>query len=141
MKKKTLQRILVLVFGLAFLSSTVFLLLGSLVSGDWRSQSAVRDRSSSSSTTTQNSSSAEEQLRLQARGYQKVLEREPDNITALSGLVQTRLQMGDLEGAVTPLEKLVELNPQEENFQILLEAIKEELAQKQQPNQTIEENK
>lgn len=135
MKKKTLQRILVLVFGLAFVGSTLFFLLGSLFSGDNRSHSY------SSSTTSQNSSSAEEQLLLQANGYQKVLAREPENITALSGLVQTRLQIGDLEGAIAPLEKLVELNPQEEDFQVLLDAVKQELAQKQQPNQTVEDKK
>ena len=69
--------------------------------------------SSSSSSPTQNIPSAQEQLLLQARGYEKVLAREPDNLTALSGLVRTRLDMQDLEGAIIPLEKLIELNPQQ----------------------------
>ena len=134
MKNKTLQRILTLIFGLAFIGSTVFLIVGSIVSGDRSSSS-----SSSSSSNPQNSQSAQEQLMLQARGYEKVLAREPNNITALSGLVQARLQMQDLEGAITPLERLVELTPQEENFKVLLEAIKQELAQQKQPNQAQEE--
>ena len=131
MKNKTLQRLLVILFGLAFVGSTVFFMLGSLVGRD-------RTASSPSSTPSPNAISPEERLSLQARGYQKVLDREPNNIVALSGLVRTRLEMQDLEGAVIPLEKLIELDPQQEDFTALLEAIKLELAQKEQPTQTEE---
>ena len=135
MKNKTLQRFLVILFGLAFLGSTVFFMLGSLFGSD-------RDRtaSSPSSTPSQNVPSAEEKLLLQARGYQKVLDREPDNITALTGLIRTRLDMQDLEGAIIPLEKLIELNPQQEELTILLETIKQELAQKEQSDRAEENN-
>ena len=133
MKNKTLKRLLTILFGLAFLGSTVVFMVGSLVSGE--------RTSSPSSTPSANVPSAEERLLLQARGYQKVLDREPENLTALSGLVRTRLEMQDLEGAIIPLEKLIELNPQQKELTTLLEAIKQELAQKKQSEQTQENNK
>ena len=133
MKNKTLQRLLVILFGLAFIGSTVFFMLGSLFGND-------RTSSSPSSAPSQNALSNEEKLRLQARGYQKVLDREPNNITALTGLIRTRLDLQDLEGAIIPLEKLIELNPQQEELTTLLETIKQELAQTKQSEQS-EENK
>ena len=135
MKNKTLQRLLVILFGLAFIGSTVFFMLGSLFGSDRTSSS------SPSSTPPQDAPSAEERLLLQARGYQKVLDREPENLTALSGLVRIRLEMQDLEGAIIPLEKLIELNPQQEELTTLLETIKQELAQTKQSQQTEENNK
>ncbi|MGK7948720.1 MAG: tetratricopeptide repeat protein [Xenococcaceae cyanobacterium] len=129
MKNKPLQRLLITIFGLAFLGSTVFFMLGSILNSN-----------STSSDITPTAPSPESQLLLQARGYEKVLEREPENITALSGLVRTRLELQDLEGAIIPLEKLIELNPQQEELTILLETIKEELAQ-QPPSEPTESNK
>ena len=131
MKNKTLKRLLTILFGLAFLGSTVVFMVGSLFGSE---------RTSSSSSPSQNIPSPQERLLLQARGYEKVLDREPENITALSGLVRTRLDMQDLEGAITPLEKLIELNPQREELITLLETIKQELAQKKQPEQVEENN-
>ena len=131
MKNKTLKRLLTILFGLAFLGSTVVFMVGSLFGSE---------RTSSSPTSSQSIPSPEERLLLQARGYEKVLDREPENITALSGLVRTRLDMQDLEGAITPLEKLIELNPQREELTTLLETIKQELAQQKQPEQVEENN-
>ena len=45
-------------------------------------------------------------LEAEASGYQKVLSREPDNDTALNGLLKIRLQQKDLESAIAPLSKL-----------------------------------
>ncbi len=59
-------------------------------------------------------------LEAQARGYELVLEREPDNQTALQGLLQTQIQLGNLEAAIEPLEKLAELNPEQTEYQVLL---------------------
>lgn len=52
-----------------------------------------------------------ESLKSQERGYEIVLEREPDNQTALEGLARARIQMDDIEGAIEPLDRLVEINP------------------------------
>ena len=71
--------------------------------------------------------SAESDLEAQARGYELVLEREPGNETALRGLLQSRVQLGDLEGAIAPLETLVELHPERAEYAILLGQAKQEI--------------
>lgn len=65
--------------------------------------------------------SVEEQLQKRARGYEGVLEREPENVTALEGLVKVRLEMGDRKRAIAPLEKLVGLYPERDDYQVVLE--------------------
>lgn len=65
------------------------------------------------------------QMKVQAQGYEAVLQREPDNQIALQGLVQVRIQMNDLQGAIAPMEKLVKLNPDKAEYKALLEGIKQ----------------
>ena len=66
--------------------------------------------------------SAQENARLEAEanGYQKVLEREPHNETALRELLNIRLQQQDLIGAIAPLETLAEIHPDITEYAILL---------------------
>lgn len=71
--------------------------------------------------------SAEERLEKRARGYEAVLAREPENRNALEELVKVRLQMGDKEGAIAPLEKLVELYPEREDYKVVLEQTRAEI--------------
>ena len=66
-------------------------------------------------------------LEAEASGYQKVLEREPNNETALNGLLEIRLQQKDLSGAIAPLEKLAKLHPQQTEYAILLAQAKQQL--------------
>ncbi|EAW36726.1 tetratricopeptide repeat protein [Lyngbya sp. PCC 8106] len=67
--------------------------------------------------------SAEVQLKAQEKGYQSVLQREPENLTALEALVNVRLQLNNTKGAIEPLEKLVKLSPEREDYQALLEQL------------------
>ncbi len=64
------------------------------------------------------------QLQMQEHDYQVILKQEPDNQVALKGLVEVRLQMNDAKDAVKPLEKLVQLNPQKQEYKTLLAQIK-----------------
>ena len=64
--------------------------------------------------------SQESLLAAQERGYQTVLQREPQNQTALEGLANVRLQMNNKVGAIEPLEKLVKLNPNRGDYKVLL---------------------
>ncbi|WP_229642148.1 tetratricopeptide repeat protein [Waterburya agarophytonicola] len=66
-------------------------------------------------------------LEAEASGYQKVLAREPDNSTALNGLLKIRLQQKDIEGAIAPLEKLAKLNPEQTEYTNLLAQAKEQI--------------
>ena len=66
-------------------------------------------------------------LQAEASGYQKVLEREPNNETALNGLLEIRLQQKDISGAISPLEKLAKLHPQQTEYAILLAQTKQHL--------------
>lgn len=61
----------------------------------------------------------------QARGYASVVEREPDNQTALRGLIETRSALGDFAGTIAPLEKLKKLNPEDSQYAILLAQVKQ----------------
>lgn len=63
---------------------------------------------------------ATNELATQARGYELVLEREPDNQTALRGLIDARIQLGDIAGVIEPIQKLVELNPGQTEYAVLL---------------------
>lgn len=69
--------------------------------------------------------SQESLLAAQERGYQTVLQREPQNQTALEGLANVRLQMNNQVGAIEPLEKLVKLNPDRADYKALLGQAKE----------------
>ncbi|MEG4108043.1 tetratricopeptide repeat protein [Microcoleus sp. S13_C5] len=68
--------------------------------------------------------SQESLLAAQERGYETVLQREPQNQTALEGLAKVRLQMNNQVGAIEPLEKLVKLNPDRADYKALLRQAK-----------------
>ena len=114
-RKKPLQRILVGFFGLFFLISSGGFVVRLLLNND------------ESSAPSASESSLDEQLATRARGYEKVIEREPDNALALRGLVEIRLQMQDYQGAIAPMEKLIELYPEQEEFKALLAVIKQQV--------------
>jgi tetratricopeptide (TPR) repeat protein len=77
------------------------------------------------------------------QGYSAVLQREPDNQTALEGLVKTRLQLlrefnqGKLEDLVQPLEKLSTLRPEQTRLAVLLAQVKTQLGDREGAAQTF----
>lgn len=84
-------------------------------------------RSGSASPSPKASASPTSDLEAQAKGYEMVLQREPDNQTALQGLVETRIQQGKLDALLEPLQKLAELNPEQPDYAVLLAQTKQRL--------------
>lgn len=130
MKNKSLQRLLVIVFGLAFVGSTGAVIVGGLLN---------REGTTANQSAYPEAPSPTEQLQSQARGYAKVLEREPENPTALLGLLQISLQTGDLKTAISPLKKLIAIYPERTDLANLLAELEGELV-KQSTNSTPAEN-
>jgi tetratricopeptide (TPR) repeat protein len=99
----TLKRVLTISSGLVFLALMVVPTLGLLKNNN--------SNSSQGNQPGQQETIPPEKLREMAKGYEKILEREPDNPTALQGLAQAKLQLKDYIGAREPLEKLYKKNP------------------------------
>ncbi|PZV07987.1 MAG: Tfp pilus assembly protein PilF [Leptolyngbya sp.] len=103
----------------AFLSLSLLPILGS--------NSGRRASSTPDANPAADPVAMQAELEAQAKGYELVLEREPDNQTALQGLVDARIQLGDINGVVAPLEKLVELNPTVPDYAVLLAQTKQQM--------------
>jgi cytochrome c-type biogenesis protein CcmH/NrfG len=116
-RKKRILRIFTIISALGFLGSAGFSFIRMLTNP---------------AQPTQVSAQAEDltqQLQAQVRGYEMVLQREPENQLALQGLVEIRLQMKDFERTIEPLEMLVRLNPKQEQYKTLLATIKQQVEQ------------
>ena len=77
-----------------------------------------------------------ENLKAQEKGYELVLQREPENETAMLGLLQVRMQLNDIPGTVEPLEKLAELHPNESRYAVLLAQVKRQAGDNEGAAQT-----
>jgi len=99
----TLKRVLIVSSGLVFLALMVVPTLGLFKNNN--------SNSPQGSQPGQEATIAPEKLQEMVKGYEKILEREPDNPTALQGLAQARLQLKDFIGAREPLEKLYQKYP------------------------------
>ncbi len=124
MSQKPIHRIAILISLVWFFGSTAF--------------AAVKSVNTALSQPTQNTTTAassvqsqrqlqESQLKLQEREYEVVLKQEPENEIALAGLVEARLQMNNVKGAVKPLEKLVKLHPSLQEYKTLLAQVKHQV--------------
>lgn len=89
---------------------------------------AFKDQPSTIATPAVGQSPAgQSKLEQEARGYELVLQREPENQTALRGLVDARIQTGNIKGAVAPIEKLAALNPKDSQYSLLLAQAKQQV--------------
>lgn len=118
MSQKPIHRIFILVSIVSFIGSAGF--------------SATQLFSSAFEQPRQDATTAaaakKSQLQAQEQGYELILLREPKNQVALQGLVDTRLQMNDGKGAIAPLEKLVQLNPSQQKYKMVLAQVRRQVS-------------
>lgn len=133
-KSKKLSRIITLVLGLGFAGSTLAIALSSVFS---------QPNSHNAGANYPDAPTIEEQIQQQISGYEKVLEREPKNTTALEGLAQIYMQT-DPPKAIPTLEKLIEYYPEQQQYVSVLEAIKQQQTNppetSETPSETSENN-
>lgn len=115
---------------LAFVGFSMIPLLGSVLKDNQPSAGATPGATPSISAQKQTD------LEAQAKGYELVVQREPQNATALRGLLEVRLKMGDIQGAIAPLEQLVKLNPDQTDYAVLLAQAKQKIGDREGAAQT-----
>lgn len=116
-KDSWLVRGVLIVAVLAFVSVPVGMMLSSNQS---------RGNASPAASTAQGADRTT-QLEGEIKGYTAVLGREPNNQTALRGIIDAKAELGDLVGTVEPLERLAELNPAVPEYSIILAQTKQQL--------------
>ena len=112
-----------LILGLMLFSLIIFSglpLISSIVEGD-------RFVTEPNSTIATFSKQELVKLEAEAAGYETVLQREPDNETALRELLEIRLKQKDLTGALAPLEKLAQLHGEQTEYTVLLAQAKQQI--------------
>jgi predicted Zn-dependent protease len=116
-KQKILTKVFIIGSGISFLASSL-LGIGGLMS-----------KSIDQAETKQNTAQSQNaQLQLEEKGFLAVLQREPNNQTALKGLVEIRMRTGDAPGTKTALEQLVKLNPTNQQYQEFLTVLNKQIA-------------
>ncbi|WP_309738605.1 tetratricopeptide repeat protein, partial [Chamaesiphon sp. OTE_20_metabat_361] len=108
----------VLASGMAFLISSVSGLSG--LFGSSLNQPVASENPAQSQSA---------QFKAEEKGFLAVLKREPNNQTALRGLVEIRMRTGDAPGTKAALEQLVKLNPTNKEYKELLAAIDKQMAE------------
>ena len=120
MEQKKSTKIVVLISGIAFLGSSVAG-IGGLIASSLNPPAAKENPA-----LTQSS-----QLAAQEKGFLGVLQREPNNPTALRGAIEIwriRIDQGDAIGVKTTIEALVKANPKNKIYKELLVAIDKQIA-------------
>jgi hypothetical protein len=107
-KNKLFTKVFIIGAGMTFLASSVAGLSGLIAT------SLNKPTTGEKITQSQNA-----QLQTQERGFLGVLQREPDNPTALRGISAVwvaRIQAGDAQGVKTTIDGLVKSNPQNKRY-------------------------
>lgn len=123
MSKRPIERIAVVVSIVSFGGSIVF---GAINTVNSALKQPTQNQTVSVAPTRSQNQLGKSQLKAQEHEYEVVLKQEPNNQIALKGLVEVRLQMKDTKGAVKPLEKLSELNPNHQEYKRLLAGLNKE---------------
>ncbi len=128
-RNRWIVNVVLVVAVIAFVGISMVPLLTGLV----QSQSP-KSGNTANPTSTPVPTNEKSKLEDQARGYESVLQREPENKVALQGLLEARLQLlrlgqGNIKGVIEPLEKLAKLNPEKTEYTILLAQAKQQIGE------------
>ncbi|MEH2055645.1 MAG: tetratricopeptide repeat protein [Nostoc sp.] len=121
---------------LAFVGVSVIPIIGAFNNTPPSSQNTASTRGSLAD------SDQKSKLEDEVRGYELVLQREPENQAALKGLLQARLQLlsqkeksevkaADIQVVIEPLEKLAKLNPEQSEYSVLLAQAKQQIGDRE----------
>jgi tetratricopeptide (TPR) repeat protein len=129
-RNRWIVRIILALAVIAFVGVSVIPIIGAL-----NNQSSPNQETAGTNSSVA-SSDLTSKLEDEARGYELVLQREPENQTALKGLLQARLQLlsmnrGEIQKVIEPLEKLAQLNPEQSEYGVLLAQAKQQLGDKE----------
>jgi len=117
-RNRWLPRIALIFFALVLIGAGIAPAIGPLLGGS---------KAPSTPTAGASPDAQKKQLEDQLRGYEAVLQREPENPNALRGVVDARRGLNDIPGTIAPLEKLVKLNPTMTDYAVLLARTKQYL--------------
>lgn len=129
-RNRWIVRIILALAVIAFVGVSVIPIIGALNNTSSPNQETAGTNSSVAS------SDLTSKLEDEVRGYELVLQREPENQTALKGLLQARLQLlsmnrGEIQKVIEPLEKLAQLNPEQSEYGVLLAQAKQQMGDKE----------
>ncbi|WP_392531468.1 tetratricopeptide repeat protein [Nostoc sp. C117] len=130
-RNRWIVQVILVVAILAFVGVSVIPLFGAFNNTPSSSQNTASTRG------TLTSSDEKSKLEDQVRGYELVLQREPENQTALKALIDLRLQLlsqkekgedkaSDIQAVIESLEKLAKLNPEDSRYTVLLAQVKQQ---------------
>lgn len=135
-RNRWIVQIILVLAVLAFVGVSVIPIIGAFNNTPPSSQNAANIRGSLPS------SDQKSKLEDEVRGYELVLQREPENQTALKGLLEARLQLlsqkekgeikpSDIQVVIEPLEKLAKLNPDQSEYAVLLAQAKQQIGDRE----------
>jgi tetratricopeptide (TPR) repeat protein len=124
---------------LAFIGFSILPILAGMMSGN-------QNPTANNPTPLQSAAALpqKQELESQVKGYELVLQREPENQTALKGLLEARLNMvrfgySEVKDVIPPLEKLAKLNPTQTDYAVLLAQAKQQTGDREGAVQTYRE--
>lgn len=126
-KNRWIINVILILSILAFVGFSIIPLLSAVMPG----QQAPTVANSPTVTPSAVAAPKKEDLELQVKGYESVLQREPENQTALKGLLEAQLNLirlghGQVKDVVPTLERLAKLNPNETDYAVLLAQAKQQ---------------
>jgi len=113
--KRRILNIVLVIVSVGFLGLSIAPLLSGLI---------APQPNNSSAPLQANKTSEREKIKIQIEGFEAVLKREPKNETALRGLLDLRLKLGELKDAVEPLQTLANAYPEKLEYRMVLAKIR-----------------